>query len=145
MRDANSKDAILEKQKFNTALIIDDSETDLKIAEWAVSSALGIKKENIYKKREALKAMDFLRSIDNKEELPDIIILDIRMPEIDGFEFLREFVQCPNQITSHCKILLASAYFSEYRDLAERSKNYPFLLTFIDKPLSPEKLHEILV
>jgi len=139
------KDAKLEKQKFNTALIIDDNEMDLMIAEWSVNRAFGIKEENIYKKREALKAIDFLRSIDNKEELPDIIILDIRMPEIDGFEFLREFVNCPNQITSHCKILLASAYFSEYRDLFERSKNYPFLITFIDKPLSPEKLHEILI
>ena len=135
----------LKIQKFNTALIIDDNEMDLMIAEWSVNRALGIKKKNIHKKQKALKAMDFLRSIDKKEKLPDLIILDILMPEINGFEFLKAFTYCPEQVTSHCKILLASAYFSKYYDLFERSKSYPFLLNFINKPLSPQKLHEILL
>ena len=137
--------AKLKKQKFNTALIIDDNEIDLMIAAWSVNKAFGIKKKNIHKKQRALMAMDFLRSIDKKEELPDLIILDMLMPEINGFEFLKAFTHCSEQITSHCKILLASAYFDEYRDLFELTKGYPFLLNIINKPLSPEKLHEVLL
>ena len=134
-----------KKPKFNIVMLIDDNEIDLMIAAWSVNRAFGTERKNIYKQQRALRAIDFLRSIDNKEELPDIIILDILMPDINGCEFLKAFTHCPEQVTSHCKILMVSAYFSEYCDLFEQSKNYPFLLHFIKKPLSPEILHKVLM
>lgn len=57
-------------------LAVDDTELNIDI----IVNAL----QDLYDLRVAMKGSDALLLI--KEELPDLILLDINMPEMDGFE-----------------------------------------------------------
>lgn len=85
-------------------------------------------------------AVNYLRTCADNE-IPDIIILDIRMPLMDGFEFL-DIIRDFNRIISACKIYILSS--SIYHDDIEKSKSYSFVKEFIQKPISPAMLLEII-
>ena len=77
-----------------------------------------------------------------KEELPDLIILDVTMPKKDGFQVFSELRQ--NQLTSRIPIVMltgisaqGSVKFSK-KDMGEFFGEEPDV--FLDKPLDPEKL-----
>ena len=66
---------------------------------------------------------------------PELVILDIRMPGIDGYEITRRIRQ--NKNTSHIKILAVSAYFGEEgkKKILSAGAN-----ACLDKPFKREKL-----
>jgi excisionase family DNA binding protein len=66
---------------------------------------------------------------------PDLLILDIMMPDIDGYEVCRRVKGDPN--TSHMKIIVLSAYMDEQN--YERMKDNGADVCF-SKPLPLEKL-----
>ena len=62
------------------------------------------------------EALDNLRPIIlAKENLPDIILLDLNMPVLDGWQFLDEFIKipCSKKIIIYISILL---FQSRFRD-----------------------------
>jgi len=70
--------------------------------------------------------------------LPDIIISDIQMPDIDGFEFLAKVRQ--RGFTKHTPIIMLSAK-SESK---ERIKCYKLgAQDYLTKPFNPEELEEV--
>jgi len=66
---------------------------------------------------------------------PDLLILDIMMPDIDGYEVCKRVKQDPD--TCHMRIIVLSAYLDE--DNYEKMKSYGADLCF-SKPLPLEKL-----
>ena len=89
--------------KYNKIMIIDDNEVDNYI-----TSAL-IKKNNLTNTLlefdSGLKAIEYLeKNKDNNQELPDLILLDIYMPLMDGFEFLNLFEKIDSEFTKKCKV-----------------------------------------
>ena len=73
------------------------------------------------------------------KDLPDIILLDINMPVMDGWQFLDEFIKIP----SSKKITIYMVTSSVDQMDCERAKTYEAVSDYVVKPLSPEKLQEI--
>lgn len=69
---------------------------------------------------------------------PDLILLDINMPELNGFEFMEMLKQMDRDFNI---ILLTSSI--DLRDMKEASQ-YDFVRSFINKPLTNEKAKRVL-
>lgn len=99
-------------KKFNgvpaTILLVEDNDADVILAE----EALGDGKINnrIYRVRDGLEAIEFL---DRKGEFenaprPDIILLDLNMPRMDGREFLETIKDDGNKTSIPIIVLTTS-------------------------------------
>lgn len=78
-----------KNQPRDLILMVDDSAFSLRQAFTVLK-----KDYNVVCLRSARKALQYLREQDN--ELPDLILLDILMPEMNGFELLREIRKLPD-------------------------------------------------
>ncbi|MFM7726649.1 MAG: response regulator, partial [Flavobacteriales bacterium] len=77
-----------------------------------------------------------------KSPLPDLIFLDIRMPELDGFEFLKELEAMPAGTFDAVTIYMLTSSLDD-RDRMKALKS-PLVSGFKNKPLTEAKLLEIL-
>ncbi len=79
-------------------LIVDDEPNIVMTLEYT------FKKNNfeVFIARDGQEALEILKS-----QLPDVIILDIMMPLVDGFETLQQIRQ--NEQLNHCKVIFLSA------------------------------------
>lgn len=90
-----------------------------------------------------LDALDFLR--ENKDRpnlLPEIILLDLSMPVMDGWQFLEEFAFLNPFIGKKITIYICSSSISP--DDIARAKTINEVTDYIIKPITKEKLLELL-
>lgn len=76
----------------------------------------------------------------NGEDIPDIILLDINMPIMDGWEFLEEFIK----LEAHKLITIYIVSSSIDPVDLNRAKRYKNISNYIIKPISIETLKGIL-
>jgi len=123
----------MDTPRFKKTLLIDDNDIDN-----FINKKLLLKTgfaTDIVEKKSASSALDYLRSVkENKEELPDIIFLDIMMPVMDGFDFLDEYDLMPDEIKNHSKIIMLSSTES-FKDL-NRANSNKYVYKFLNKPLT---------
>jgi CheY-like chemotaxis protein len=74
-------------------------------------------------------------------EWPGIILLDIRMPDMDGFEFLEAYQKLPETATKGVKIYMLTSSFDD-RD-RKRALAFPFVYGYYSKPMNTEMIAEI--
>ena len=95
---------------------------------------------SIYDK--ARGAVDYLlHHKKSPEHLPDFILLDIYMPELDGWGFLQEFSQIKNQLIKDIKICIISSS-NHPRDI-ERAEGLSCVKAYVQKPITLEGLKQI--
>lgn len=89
------------------------------------------------------EAFDFLKacSSTNHEDCPDVIFLDINMPEMSGFELL-EMMDSENIQLSKTRIFMLSSSLDPH-DI-EKSKSFATVTDFISKPLDKSKIEKII-
>ncbi|MBL0310611.1 MAG: response regulator [Bacteroidetes bacterium] len=99
---------------------------------------------NLRQFRMAQEALDELKRVsDGKmtEEYPTVILLDINMPAMDGWEFMNQFRTFPAEFNSLPKIYLLTS--SDYPGDIAKAKNYPEVLDFLGKPISEETAQKL--
>ena len=89
------------------------------------------------------EAFDFLKncSLTNDENCPDVIFLDINMPEMSGFELLEKMNE-ENIRLSKTRIFMLSSSLDPH-DI-EKSKRFEAVSDFISKPLDKSKIEKII-
>jgi CheY-like chemotaxis protein len=114
---------------FKTCLLIDDSIYDSLINQIVIESTQCF--ENVVVQQFPLEALAAMREGRLK---PRVIFLDIRMPLMDGFEFLKEF----NEIDidkQEIKIFLLSSSIDP--NDVKKAKENKYITDVIRKPLTP--------
>lgn len=76
------------------------------------------------------------------KKLPSIILLDINMPIMDGWEFLEDFVKIPNSNTEEVTIFIISSSIDP-RDFL-RAKSFSVVNNYIVKPIFKKDLVKLL-
>jgi len=120
---------------MSKVFIIDDDPIHQRIAQ------IMITKHQIFDEyisfTEASKALEFLVSNNEVEELlPDVILLDLNMPVIDGWDFLEKFDKIKSDAVKMIRIFIVSSSVDE-KDIS-RSQSYSSVKGFISKPLTPD-------
>lgn len=86
--------------------------------------------------KEAICALK--NAIENTAELPNVILLDINMPVMDGWEFMEEMVLLKPQIKVPISIYIVSSSIA----LEDKSnaKKYPEIIAYLSKPVNNNDL-----
>ncbi len=74
------------------------------------------------------------------EKIPEVILLDINMPIMDGWQFLDEFIQ----IESHKEVTIYIVSSSIDPADLQRAKKYESISNYVVKPITAETLKNIL-
>jgi two-component system, CitB family, response regulator MalR len=88
-----------------------------------------------------VKALESLKEkYSNHESLPDIVLLDIRMPELTGFEFLDKLKE--SELFDSLQVIMytSSAAVADQ----EKSQVYKNVIGYMQKPFSVNLFNEIL-
>jgi len=122
-------------------MIIDDNMEDLYLTNYLIEK--WSKSSFVDQFDSAFKALEFLKNnTETIELIPDIILLDLNMPTMNGFQFMEELAKLDAPIRSKSSIYMLSSS----TDLEEVSKavNHSSIKMFIEKPLNKEKFNVIL-
>jgi len=118
-------------------MLIDDNEIDLKINSKIISLAKLF--EEIIICHSGEESLDYLnKHISQPEKLPDFILLDIQMPEMDGFEFLDHYKRLPKSFTNKCPVAMLSSTL-DFGDIKRAEANV-YVVKLLKKPLIPNEL-----
>ena len=121
---------------FNTCLLIDDNYIDNFVTRKILES--GNYADNIVVIQSPLEAIAALR---NGVVKPDAIFLDIRMPVMSGFEFLKEYEGLVLDHKERTKIFMLSSSLDPNDMNNSRSNKY--VAQFVHKPLTHKVLEEL--
>lgn len=117
--------------------IIDDDPIHVFVTKKAITSAKIGKTILVFENgKEAFDKLKELMS--SKENLPDLILLDINMPIWDGWDFLDEFTQIP--VDKEIIIYVVSSS-NNPTDL-QKASTYKKVNNYLIKPITMEKLKE---
>ncbi len=122
-------------------IIIDDSRLDCFIAEKIIQNSGTYSSVKSY--MEATEAYEAIKNgLIGDNSIITIIILDIQMPVMNGFQFVEAFEQLPKEIQSKFAIFLFSSSINE--NDKNRLDNYPSIIRFYSKPISKDTVAQMI-
>lgn len=133
-------------KKLNRVLLIDDDEATNFLNRHVIENA-GVADE-IMTVLNGKEAIDFLSNKGayekNGPELPQpmLILLDINMPVMDGWEFLEAYQKLPEKQKCHTIVVMVTTSFNP--DDRKRAERIAELADYRNKPLTPELLEELM-
>jgi len=122
-------------ESYKTCLLIDDNYIDNFVTSRLLENCQFA--DNIIISQSSSEAIESLR---DRKVTPDVIFLDLRMPVMDGFEFLQEYDKLDIE-KGGIKIFMLSSSLDP-TDL-RRSLANKYVTQFLHKPLTKKILEEL--
>ncbi len=130
----------MAQNKKSNFIVIDDSKLDCFIAEKVIKNT-GLS-EAITSYVNAIEALEVIRENIAPGELHTIILVDIQMPIMNGFQFVEAFEELPDEVKTNYSIYVISSSIND-RDL-NRVNTYASVKQFLNKPLNSNTLCALL-
>jgi len=128
-------------KQVNSILIIDDDPLFMLLLKKTIVKYDLAKTISAY--TNGLEAIESLRTIINDPSLlPDIILVDIEMPMMDGWEFLDEFIPLLQKASKKISIYIATSSIAEPDKI--KSSTYPLIKGYLYKPIDEPVLSRII-
>lgn len=123
--------------KNKTTYIIDDDKLSIKLMSMLISKNKFCE-EIVSFHNSQIALNELAKNCDKPSSLPDVILLDLNMPILDGWQFLDEFVKLPIKKEIAIFIVTSSIDPSDI----EMVKKYDIVKSYIMKPITAQKLEE---
>lgn len=127
-------------KKIKLTCIIDDDD----IYVYAIKRLIDIQKlcDNILVFKDGREALDYFKNnIKNIDLIPDIILLDVKMPIMDGWQFVNEYIKLEIDKIKDVAMYMVSSSIDP-RDI-KRADAIPQIEKYLFKPITFDELKEI--
>ena len=126
---------------FSKVMLVDDNPIDLFLHKRLLS--LGGIANDFIEFSNGAQALEYLQQLESApDEVPPVLLLDIQMPLMNGFDFLVHFDQLPAVVKSKTRIFTLSSTNNQ-EDLWKLKRN-PHVEGLLRKPLDEAMLRESL-
>ena len=129
----------MEGKDLKHVLLIDDDETTNLLHGMIIREVFP--KIRVSTASNGKEALDFIVAANEDDDLPDLIFLDINMPVMDGWEFIKCYDALGHQIQNSIVAFMITSSLNDMDKETARSNEH--IDVFISKPISPEILQEI--
>jgi CheY-like chemotaxis protein len=127
-------------KKLKNILIIDDEEISRFVTTKMIANA-GIAERTSHQSG-GIKALAYLRSLqENQQNGPDVILLDLNLSDINGWQFMKEYEKLEPSFRSGIAIFILSNFVDD-REIKAAAR-FSDLKGIYLKPLPEELLEEI--
>jgi len=124
---------------IKNVLIIDDDDLSIFLMGLAIDEMDFIEKyESVHSGWEALKFFENCK----RSVAPEIILVDLNMPEMDGYEFIQHFEEKFAKNFPGTKLIVVTS--SQRESDKVRSLAFDSVIGFINKPLEEKEIKKIL-
>jgi len=121
---------------IDNLLLIDDDDLGNQLVSIIISDIPQIK--NIKIDSSGWSALDYLEQCQKSKTFPDLLLVDLKMPEMDGFEFIENYEERYFSQFPKTKVVILT---SSIRDKDKnQSLGYKSVSDFMQKPLTEDKL-----
>lgn len=122
-------------------MLIDDNKIDVFVNQRIIEKYDSNVKTRVFDN--AISALNFFKLLELNTNIkslaiPEVILLDVNMPGMDGFKFFKEFEEL--KILNDYKIGIYMLSSSSCPDDIKKAKNEPSCAGYIIKPLTVDKL-----
>jgi CheY-like chemotaxis protein len=126
--------------KYKSLLLIDDSYIDNLINRKILDNANFAESITVFESPK--EAFNYIRDLYLEgKELPEVIFLDLRMPLMNGFEFLEALMDLPDLGPDKIRIYVLTSSLDP-EDIKRVKENH-LVTRFISKPLTSQILQDI--
>lgn len=127
--------------RIKNLALVDDDDTFVFLTKMTIENSNLVDIIKVF--RNGREAINFLaENCDDLHQLPEVILLDLSMPIMDGWQFLEEYVVLKPRIGKKITIYIVTSSISP-SDI-ERARKISEVTDYIIKPITKNHLVEIL-
>lgn len=128
--------------KINKICIIDDDPITVFGMRKMLDSVVNYNTLNTYFNGKL--AIDSIKEVlEKNHEIPEIIFLDINMPIMDGWQFLKEFISLPIEHKVRVNIITSSIDSNDEKNWELYKTKTHHIVTYNRKPISKEEIQRM--